>query len=313
MTLPCGFYEGGRYISGYYKIGNPYLIDGVPYYPHEDFNYVEVGTASWYGEEFHGSKTDNNEIFDKNKFTAAHRTLPMPSLVRVTNLENGRAVTVRINDRGPFARDRIIDLSQAAAEAIGMKEAGFARVRVEILAEESQNLKRLAQRCQPTDIYGPNITHGEAPPLQIREEKIIVGPIMIGGMPDRLPEPEPEPVHVPEPEPEPEVLVEEMIAPEPEPAPAPVPVPVPAGSRSFYVQVAAFSTFEKAEALKNSVVRHGDVKIFRATQNGRPIFKVRLGAYATESEAIAAQASLNRAGITGSRVLRNDDGALTWR
>ncbi|MBR1544321.1 MAG: septal ring lytic transglycosylase RlpA family protein [Alphaproteobacteria bacterium] len=101
---------------GTYKIGNPYLIDGVSYYPHEDYNYSEIGMASWYGPQFSGGKTANGEIFDETKFTAAHRTLPMPSLVRVTNLENGISMNLKVNDRGPYARDRIIDLSSAAAE-----------------------------------------------------------------------------------------------------------------------------------------------------------------------------------------------------
>ena len=85
---------------GNYKIGNPYLIDGVSYYPHEDYTYSEIGIASWYGPDFHGGKTANGEVFDETKLTAAHRTLPMPSLVRVTNLENGISANIKVNDRG---------------------------------------------------------------------------------------------------------------------------------------------------------------------------------------------------------------------
>jgi len=301
-NLPCG----------YYKIGNPYLIDGVPYYPHEDWTYSETGMASWYGPEFHGGKTSNGETFDQNKFTAAHRTLPMPSLVRVTNLENGRALTVKVNDRGPFARDRIIDLSSASADALGIKAKGSARVKVEILAVESRNLKRLAMKCENSDIYGPDMVQGETPPiLMIADEDkqaTIIGPIIVsnGGRAGQ----------------ETDVLVEEMIVSEPsiaEPAPAAsaptraAMAPAALAPQSFYVQVAAYSTYEKAEQLKNKVVRHGDVKIFRATQDGRPIFKVRLGEYATEADARAAKASLDKAGITGSRVLLNDNGVLRWR
>ena len=111
-----------------YKIGNPYQVDGVWYYPSEDFNYSETGIASWYGDEFAGRSTASGETFDPNQITAAHRTLPMPSIVRITNLDNGRALAVRINDRGPFAHGRIIDVTPAAAQKLGFD--GIAAVTV---------------------------------------------------------------------------------------------------------------------------------------------------------------------------------------
>lgn len=95
--------------------------------------YVETGIASWYGPEFHGRKTSSLEIFDMHDLSAAHRTLPFGTLVQVTNLDNGRTVTVRINDRGPFVKDRIIDLSYAAARMLGMIGPGTARVRIEVI------------------------------------------------------------------------------------------------------------------------------------------------------------------------------------
>ncbi len=128
-----------------YKIGKPYLIGGVWYYPAENYHYAETGVASWYGTKFHGRKTANGEIYDMNGLTAAHRTLPLPSIVRVTNLRNGRAIKVRINDRGPFARGRIIDLSRRAAQLLGFRNQGTAPVRVEIMPEESRQIAALAQ------------------------------------------------------------------------------------------------------------------------------------------------------------------------
>lgn len=98
---------------------------------------AETGEASWYGPGFHGRRTANGEIFDKEAKTAAHRTLPFGTLVRVRNLDNGREVVVRINDRGPFARGRILDLSEAAARVLGMVESGTARVRLDILSPGS--------------------------------------------------------------------------------------------------------------------------------------------------------------------------------
>ncbi|KAA5607247.1 septal ring lytic transglycosylase RlpA family protein [Roseospira marina] len=127
--------------GGHYKVGSAYQVSGRWYTPHEDFEYDEVGVASWYGPNFHGGRTANGERFDQNGLSAAHRTLPLPSLVRVTNLENGRAVTLRVNDRGPFANDRILDVSKKAAELLGFRNKGTARVRVVILPEESLALR----------------------------------------------------------------------------------------------------------------------------------------------------------------------------
>ncbi len=135
-----------------YKIGNPYQIDGIWYYPERDLNYDETGIASWYGEKFHGRPTANGEIFDANLVSAAHKTLPMPSAVRVINLDNGRSMILRVNDRGPFAPGRIIDLSREAARLLGFKRQGLARVRVQILAEESLRLEREARAGRFPDI-----------------------------------------------------------------------------------------------------------------------------------------------------------------
>lgn len=112
------------------KIGKPYQVAGITYYPADDRDYKEEGVASWYGPGFHAGSTANGERYDQDDLTAAHRTLPMPSWVRIENLDNGRTLTVRINDRGPFARGRIIDLSRKAAQLLGVDRAGTARVRL---------------------------------------------------------------------------------------------------------------------------------------------------------------------------------------
>ncbi|HKW55195.1 MAG TPA: septal ring lytic transglycosylase RlpA family protein, partial [Stellaceae bacterium] len=131
---------------GMYKIGNPYQIAGVWYRPAEDFAYDETGIASWYGEDFHGKYTANGEIYDLNAMTAAHRTLPMPTVVQVTNLDNGRTVELRVNDRGPFARGRIIDVSRRAAQLLGFENQGTAKVRVRIMVPETIQAVALARR-----------------------------------------------------------------------------------------------------------------------------------------------------------------------
>lgn len=127
--------------GGVYKVGNPYKIMGKWYYPKEDYSYSEVGMASWYGKDFHAKKTANGELYDMNTLTAAHRTLPLPSIVRVTNLENGRSLVLRVNDRGPYAKERIIDISKRGAQLLGYQTKGITKVRVEILEKESKALK----------------------------------------------------------------------------------------------------------------------------------------------------------------------------
>jgi rare lipoprotein A len=116
--------------GGVYKVGSPYRIAGAWYTPAEDPNYNENGIASWYGDDFHGRKTSNGELYDMYALTAAHRTLPMPSYVYVTNPANNRTVMLRVNDRGPYAHGRIIDLSKTAAEALGVVQHGTAQVQV---------------------------------------------------------------------------------------------------------------------------------------------------------------------------------------
>ena len=123
-----------------YKVGKPYKVNGQWFYPAVNYNYDEVGLASWYGPNFHGKKTANGEIFDQNIVSAAHKTLPMPSIVRVTNLENDKVLEIRINDRGPFVRRRIIDLSKKAAEILGVIKSGTAKVRVQIIEDKSRKI-----------------------------------------------------------------------------------------------------------------------------------------------------------------------------
>jgi rare lipoprotein A len=125
--------------GGIYRIGSAYQVDGVWYQPKEEPGYDRVGTASWYGELFHGRRTANGEIYDMDRLSAAHPTLPLPVYARVTNLQNNRSIIVRINDRGPYANDRIIDLSRRSAELLGYRDKGTAQVRVQFLARAPLN------------------------------------------------------------------------------------------------------------------------------------------------------------------------------
>jgi rare lipoprotein A len=142
-----------------YKVGSPYRAHGVWYVPREDFAYDAIGLASWYGDREHGHTTANGEIFDQNGLSAAHPTLQLPSIAEVTNLENGRMLRLRINDRGPFAGGRILDVSRRAAQLLGFERQGTAMVRVRILPEESLRLAEAFGRPPTTPVAAG------APPL----------------------------------------------------------------------------------------------------------------------------------------------------
>jgi len=122
------------------KVGRPYQVSGKWYVPARQDDYDETGIASWYGPNFHGRPTANGEVFDMNQISAAHPTLPIPSIVKVTNLSNGRELVVRVNDRGPFAQGRIIDLSKAAASELGFINQGVTKVRVQYIGPRAHEL-----------------------------------------------------------------------------------------------------------------------------------------------------------------------------
>ena len=117
--------------GGAYRVGKPYTVAGRTYIPEENTTYTAVGLASWYGDDFHGRYTANGEIFDMNSISAAHPTLPLPCYARVTDLDNHRSIIVRVNDRGPYVGNRVIDLSVRAAKLLGFYGDGLAKVKVE--------------------------------------------------------------------------------------------------------------------------------------------------------------------------------------
>ena len=158
--------------KGTYKIGDPYQIGSAWYYPSVNYDYDETGIASWYGAKFHGRPTANGEIYDMNGLSAAHRTLPLPSIVRVTNLDNGRSLVLRVNDRGPFARGRIVDASRRSAQLLGFERAGTAKVRVQILARESRVLAaRLNGEVTLADVGTP-ITVARLPKAPVTSQAL---------------------------------------------------------------------------------------------------------------------------------------------
>jgi len=172
--------------GGAYRVGKPYVVAGRTYVPAEPDSYKKDGLASWYGEDFHGRLTANGEVFDMNSIAAAHPTLPLPSYVRVTNLTNGRSMKVRVNDRGPFHENRLIDVSERTASMLGFKNNGTARVRVEYLgraalegSDDIQLAATLREKGQPA----PSVMVASAGNVPLRAAPVSAGVPLPPGRP----------------------------------------------------------------------------------------------------------------------------------
>jgi rare lipoprotein A len=278
---------------GVYKVGNPYQINGVWYYPAEDWSYDETGIASWYGADFHGKYTANGEVFDLNAITAAHRTLPMPCVVEVTNLENGRTLKVKVNDRGPYARGRIIDLSRRSAQLLGFESPGTARVRVKILISESIQVASLARRNDPTEIAADP---ARAAPLErVSAEPLAPPPgvrVAAASSQMRLPAPPPPPAPPP--------AIPAAI--EPPPLSDKV-VTVPVRATNIFIQAGAFSRTDNALRLKQKLDTLGPVKVTGAHVNGMELYRVRLGPVGSVDEADRLLSRVIEVGANDARIV----------
>lgn len=228
--------------GGVWKVGKPYKIAGEWYYPRENTKYDNIGTASWYGPKFQGRRTANGEIFDINLLTAAHPTLPMPVMVQVTNLENGRSMKLRVNDRGPFKKNREIDLSRRAAEILGFKDKGTARVRVKYLHRAplyNQRGQLISGNESDSFVFDKPYTptrdrYVSAAPIAEVETKSLDG--------QNLPS-------------------KQSILPK----------------QKYYVQLGVFSQKDSAEALRQKLSQIGQVEVSELTSGDRQLYRVRVG------------------------------------
>lgn len=260
--LPKG---GGRY-----HVGKPYEVAGQRYHPREEPDYDKVGIASWYGPGFHRRMTSNGEWFDQDYLSAAHPTLPLPSYARVTNLENGRNIVVRINDRGPFVDNRIIDLSKKSAEALGFHGRGTAKVRVKYLGPA------------PLDDEG---THLAAMNRQLKNGQ----PVLVAqkedsrkAKADKAPQP----------------VVAAMA-----PQPASLAAPSEGQRPGYYVQVGSFSDPSNAGRAKARVASLGPVVITPVDASLGRFYRVRVGPLPNEADAHAALVQVQAAGHHDARLV----------
>lgn len=295
--------------EGYYKIGNPYQIDGIWYYPAEDYEYDETGIASWYGAKFHGRTTANGEIYDMNALTAAHRTLPMPSYVRVTNLENGRSLVLNVNDRGPFAKGRIIDVSRRGAQLLGFQQQGTARVRVQILADRSRAVAARMQNREELARVGSPITIDKAPKASVSAETLPApggaeaAPTTVSEAPIPAPSsaaPAPQNTVVIASDAVQTGTIPNTTAPSETAAltvsPEAAVQQQPVQPTSIFVQAGAFGLFDNANKVQARLQPIGNVYIDRVLIGGRDLFRVRIGPFADVSQ---ADAMLNQVVVSG--------------
>ncbi|MEO8641424.1 septal ring lytic transglycosylase RlpA family protein [Pseudomonas sp.] len=260
--------------TGPYK-ANPYTVLGKTYFPlQESKTYVASGTASWYGTKFHGQNTANGEVYDLYGMSAAHKTLPLPSYVRVTNLDNNKSVVLRVNDRGPFYSDRIIDLSYAAAKKLGYAETGTARVKVEGI--DPQQWWAAKGRPAPLMLNEPQVAQNSAPTITASAG-----------------------------------TVEQWTPPPQQHASDTVPVPISAKKNASvpasgqYLQVGAFANPDAAELLRSKLSGMVSAPVFISSivRNQQTLHRVRLGPIGSPGEIQQVQNSVRLANLGSPSVV----------
>ncbi len=252
-----------------YKIGKKYNVGGKYYYPKKDLYYNKTGIASWYGPKFHGKLTANGEIYNQYALTAAHKTLPLPSAVKVTNLKNNKSIVLRINDRGPFVNDRIIDLSSKAADILDLKREGTGLVRVQILKEKSLYLEKLAKQGSFPEIADlketelPNITVPNKVAVKIKDtknQKIISKKINYNF----------------------KNLNKQY---------------------KIYIKLASFSSSKNAEIMKKKVSYIDKVKIYKIYKMNKTLYQVKAGPFSSVEKVDQLHSLLLQKGMQGAKII----------
>jgi rare lipoprotein A len=276
---------------GGYKVGQPYQVAGIWYVPKEQPNYDEIGTASWYGDAFQMKATANGEIFDMNQLSAAHTTLPLPSIVEVTNLDNGKKLRVRVNDRGPFVDNRIIDLSRAAAQELGYDRKGLARVRVKYigpapLAGPEAGVRYAAATPGPITPIAP-VTAASGMPIAVAPaESIQVATLAPPASVKAAPLPP---------------LTGSALGTPATSASAP---PAVQSAQAYRIQAGSFSDQGNAQRAAAQLATTGTALIEPVQRGGVTLYRVTLPGPADEAEAYALRDKVAAIGFSGARVMQ---------
>ena len=289
---PQGAAEGANPANGArYKLGAPYQAGGLWYVPAEQPAYDEVGVASWYGDDFNGKATSNGERFDMYGISAAHATLPMPSIVEVTNLENGKTLRVRLNDRGPYKAGRIIDLSRSAAQQLGYMDKGTAKVRVRYVGPA-----KLDGSTEPLFIAnaGPAKPLQQLASLQAADTPVAVRTVWNHEAPGPAISPPPA-ATAPRP-------VSTPMRPPTAAPPAPQAQAAAIAGDGFSVQAGAFSDRAKAQRIADALGAAGTVSVKPVPD--RALYRVVVGPWRDAAQAQAARAQVVALGYADARVIK---------
>ena len=282
------------------KLGNPYQVYGIWYYPKADPGYDETGIASWYGEPFHGRKTANGATYNMHHMTAAHKTLPLPTDVRVTNLENGRSVIVTVNDRGPFAHSRIIDLSYRAAQLLDMVNQGTAKVRVQVINGGGNDFGETTIAAKPVTPESEKNNVAAAPRAVVQAGTLA-------------------------PPPNAKAAAAPTVAALPSPSAAPASTSAdmqvasattgttsdagervtmqPVGDSEIFIQAGAFIDYNNANILSARLASLGPAKVSQVLINGQDFYRVRVGPVANINEADEMLVNLLNTGHRDARII----------
>jgi len=253
-----------------YKVGNPYKVAGKVYRPRVEPEYDRVGLASWYGPNFHGKRTANGDVFNMNALTAAHTTLPMPSFVRVTNLENGRWLVLKVNDRGPFVGDRLIDVSRRGAQLLGFVKQGVTKVRVQAVTGPDGQLPMLAQNQAQEQPKKRQIVSREfVPPAQKSFS---------------------------------EAMTDKYY---PKQAVLDKPAALVEAEKDLYIQVGAFADRSNAEKVVEDIRHLGDILIQAVVVQGQDLFRVRMGPEKSASKVDNLLGRILARGHNTARIIRD--------
>jgi len=311
--------------GGVYQIGKPYQVGDLTYTPREDPTYDRVGNASWYGEMFHGRRTANGEIYDMDSLSAAHPTLPLPVYARVTNLNNGRTIVVRINDRGPYARDRIIDLSRRSAELLGFRDNGTATVRVKYLGraplngDDSYERKYLASQSWMRVANGKSskgIAVAVSSTLPAENPENLLRPWKQAAPREAMPPDQAgsaavaaqgwkattKPVAAPAPAAVQPAATAALPAPQSTGSIPPAPKPK-AAAEGAVIQAGSFKNKENADKARTTLAALGSVEVTPIGVGGNVYYRVRVGPFSPASTTQTALAKVKGAGFQGAKII----------
>ena len=262
------------------KIGKPYQINGRWYTPKYEKDYDEIGTASWYGPGFHGGYTASGERYDQDGLTAAHKTLPFPAIIRVTNLDNGKSAIIKVNDRGPFVGDRLIDLSKGSAKELGIYGRGLAKVRVQFLDDKTREY--VESHGGTYQFAAPKKASESKEKIEITEEKPVQDIFAVADNQDDI-----------------------SVFESPTKTTLSNSNNVGFNKVALFLQTGVFGLRENANKLLEKLNDIGETRIIELNKNDKTMYRVVMGPYNSQYDIDVALGKLSSLGINGAKIVKD--------